>query len=168
MQRDTFYSTVRHTLFGGKLNQAQVDGMEGILNAFDTHGDGKADTLAYAMATAYHETGRRMVPVRETFATSDDQAIRRLDKWAKKKGRTSNVYWRRQTSPHVSSTTASNQATQRSWSALFCRMADFAKVATCAFVTFVSGRGGRLRVSQLTPKKPLFFNKRQPRVWVAG
>ena len=96
MKRSKFYSTVRRTMFGGTLTQEQVDGMEGILNAFDTHGDTNPDTLAYAFATAYHETGRRMTPVRESFAANDDQAIRRLNHWAKKKGRTSNIYWRRQ------------------------------------------------------------------------
>lgn len=96
MQRPKFYTNVRSSLFSGKLSQDQVDGMEGILDAFATHGDGTNDTLAYALATAYHETGRKMTPVRETFANSDDQAIRRLDNWAKKKGRTKNIYWRRQ------------------------------------------------------------------------
>ena len=33
---------------------------------------------AYVLASVYHETGGRMVPVRETFATSDAQAKSRL------------------------------------------------------------------------------------------
>ena len=38
---------------------------------------------AYVLATVYHETGGLMTPVRETFATSDAQAIAKLTKaWA--------------------------------------------------------------------------------------
>lgn len=52
--------------------------------------------LAYILATAYHETAHTMRPVRETLATSDKQAIARLDaayakgqlKWVK------TPYWR--------------------------------------------------------------------------
>lgn len=94
MNRSKFYTHASHALFGGKLSQTQVDGMEGIINAFATHGDDKDSTLAYALATAFHETGRQMSPVRETFAASDEEAIRRLNAWAKKKGRTKNIYWR--------------------------------------------------------------------------
>ena len=35
--------------------------------------------LAYVLATAYHETGRTMKPVRETFGKNDAQVISRLD-----------------------------------------------------------------------------------------
>ncbi|WP_222403605.1 hypothetical protein [Rhizobium leguminosarum] len=51
---------------------------------------------AYVLATAFHETGGRMMPVRETFATSDNQAIARLDSaWAKGKlPWVSSPYWR--------------------------------------------------------------------------
>lgn len=52
--------------------------------------------LAYVLATAFHETAHTMKPVRETLATSDAQAISRLDaawnkgqlKWVK------TPYWR--------------------------------------------------------------------------
>jgi hypothetical protein len=98
MDKAKFYAALRkdRRVFGTSLSKRQVEGIEGLLKAFETHGDGKSDTLAYGLATAYHETARRMVPVRETLAISDDQAIRRLDAWARKKGRTSNIYWRRQ------------------------------------------------------------------------
>jgi hypothetical protein len=53
--------------------------------------------VAYVLATAYHETARRMKPVRETLASTDDEAIRILDRsWAAGKlpwVRT--PYWRR-------------------------------------------------------------------------
>ena len=77
MERAKFYDTVRGAgagLFGGHLSQAQVSGIEGILNAFVRFGDKRSKTLAYALATAYHETGTRMVPVREGFAKTDAQA----------------------------------------------------------------------------------------------
>lgn len=75
MDRAAFFDGVR-PLFGGKLSTAQVAGMEGIIDAFDATGDGSDKTLAYAMATAFHETGKRMVPVREGFAKTDAQARR--------------------------------------------------------------------------------------------
>lgn len=59
------------------LSQDQVYGINGILDAFITHGDGSNKTLAYALATAYHETGSRMSPVREGFA-KDDATARRI------------------------------------------------------------------------------------------
>lgn len=77
MDRAKFYGVIRAAdsgLFGGSLNQRQVDGMESVLNAFVDYGDDNPKTLAYALATAYHETGSRMVPVREGFAASDAQA----------------------------------------------------------------------------------------------
>lgn len=78
MDREAFHHFVRDSLFGGHLTPAQIEGIDGILDAFATHGGGRLDTLAYALATAYHETGRRMVPVREGFARSDDHARRIL------------------------------------------------------------------------------------------
>ena len=77
MQREKFYNALRARssgVFGTQLSQKQVTGIEGILDAFTTEGDGKAGTLAYALATTYHETGRQMVPVREGFKKSDAQA----------------------------------------------------------------------------------------------
>lgn len=56
--------------------------------------------LAYILATAHHETGRTMQPVRETFAKTDDEAIKILDR-ALAKGKLPWVkippYWRRDT-----------------------------------------------------------------------
>lgn len=81
MNRKAFYAALRRResgVFGTSISQRQVTGIEGILDAFATHGDGRAKTLAYALATAYHETARRMVPVRETLAKDDATARRRL------------------------------------------------------------------------------------------
>lgn len=58
-----FYLYVRNsTLFGARLTQSQVDGMNAILNA--CLGWGPAWT-AYALATAYHETAYTMKPIKE-------------------------------------------------------------------------------------------------------
>jgi hypothetical protein len=89
MNRAAFYAHLRRRdsgLFGTSLTQAQVDGIEGLLDAFATHGDGRPDTLAYGLATAYHETARRMVPVREGLATTDAGARRAVARLAEKRG----------------------------------------------------------------------------------
>lgn len=71
----TFFGEVRHSLFGGRLTAAQVSGMEAKLRAFEQAGF-PLSWAAYAMATSYHETARRMQPVREGLNASD--------KWRKK------------------------------------------------------------------------------------
>lgn len=66
-----FYAAVRRLLFGGTLTQAQVDGIDRLVAAFRLYGTGDRRHLAYGLATSFHETGRRMEPVREGFATTD-------------------------------------------------------------------------------------------------
>jgi len=70
------------SLFGGRLNSGQVNTMEAILDEWerrvDLHEVGPVTQLAYILATPYRECGVAMVPVRETFATSDLQARNRL------------------------------------------------------------------------------------------
>jgi hypothetical protein len=90
MNNELFFSKVRGVLFKS-LSQAQVNGINGILEAFDLVGDGDKDTLAYALATAYHETGSRMVPVREGFASSDAGARKAVNSLARKRGPNSAV-----------------------------------------------------------------------------
>ena len=89
MDKSKFYTHLRKRdsgLFGTSLSQSQVDGINGILTAFAQVGDGKDDTLAYALATAYHEVGGRMIPVREGFASTDAGARRAVSRLAKKRG----------------------------------------------------------------------------------
>ncbi|MGI9402480.1 MAG: glycoside hydrolase family 19 protein [Rhizobiaceae bacterium] len=77
MKRAIFYDFIRSAvsgIFGGRLGRGQVSGIEAILDAFARYGDGRSKTLAYALATAYHETGTQMVPVREGFAKTDQHA----------------------------------------------------------------------------------------------
>jgi len=90
-----FFSTVRTTLFGGKLSQDQVDGLTAILNAWPEGHD--ARWVAYSLATAYHETGRTMQPVRETFAKTDAEARLKLKSraYAREDRETGHAYYGR-------------------------------------------------------------------------
>ncbi|OBZ96011.1 chitinase [Pararhizobium polonicum] len=104
--RTIFFKTVRSSLFDGTLRQGQVEGITAILDRWARTPatavrpmPAMADRrwLAYMLATAHHETGRTMQPVRETFAASDDRAIAILDA-AFRRGRLPSVsvpYWRR-------------------------------------------------------------------------
>lgn len=81
MNRAVFYNDIRDDLFSGALSKAQVAGMEDVLNVRDRLYPSCDDRwLAYILATVYHETGRRMVPVREGFASTDDGAIAAVTK----------------------------------------------------------------------------------------
>ncbi|WP_428414357.1 glycoside hydrolase family 19 protein [Pararhizobium sp.] len=95
--RKSFFDAVRVPLFGGVLKQDQVTGLTAILDR-GTIGDAIDDRwLAYMLATAHHETGGTMQPVRETFAASDGKAVALLDD-AFRRGRLGSVstpYWRR-------------------------------------------------------------------------
>lgn len=57
-----FYKNIRESLFGGKLIQSQVDGIEVICKAF---GEGELNHLAYILATVYHETDQTFRPIEE-------------------------------------------------------------------------------------------------------
>lgn len=58
-----FFDTVR-PLFGGRLNQYQVDGMNKIVEYAEKWGYSKLHT-AYILSTAYHESAFWMQPIRE-------------------------------------------------------------------------------------------------------
>lgn len=74
-QRQSFFDAVRTHPFPGRLTTRQVRGMEAILNRWEAeHPGGDLRWLAYMLATAYHETGARMQPVREGFAATDARA----------------------------------------------------------------------------------------------
>jgi putative chitinase len=74
VNRAAFFAACRVAPFGGRLTQAQVEGTSGILDAWDHRGATDPRWLAYTLATAFHETGRRMQSVREGFAASDAAA----------------------------------------------------------------------------------------------
>lgn len=71
MDRKIFFDCVRPSLFGDKLTQEQVSGMNNLLNVWDQHFSGDmalpnpTDYLAYNLATAYHETAKTMQPITE-------------------------------------------------------------------------------------------------------
>lgn len=58
-----FFAAVRKAPFGGSLSQGQVSGMESILGACPPLLG--TDALAYCLATAFHETARTMLPIKE-------------------------------------------------------------------------------------------------------
>lgn len=66
INRTFFFDQVRSRLFGGKLNQSQVSGLLAILDYWEDHYAAHDDRwLAYALATAYHETDRTMQAIEE-------------------------------------------------------------------------------------------------------
>lgn len=58
-----FYNAIR-PMFGGKLTQGQVDGCARIVAYGQEHGYSRSQ-VAYALATAKHETADWMLPIRE-------------------------------------------------------------------------------------------------------
>lgn len=73
LDRARFFASIR-PLFGS-LTGAQVAGIERLIDAFLAYAlllDRRH--LAYILATSFHETGRRMMPVREGFAATDAAA----------------------------------------------------------------------------------------------
>ncbi|MDO9428467.1 MAG: hypothetical protein Q7T93_16745 [Methylobacterium sp.] len=63
LNRAAFFTAVRGKPFGGSLSQGQVSGMESLLDACPPLLG--TDALAYCLATAFHETARTMLPVKE-------------------------------------------------------------------------------------------------------
>lgn len=105
--RKAFFANIKTDVFGGRMSQKQVEGINLVLDAWDRYAPSTAtfEGLAYVFATDYHETAATMEPVRETLATSAAQAMARLDS-AWKRGRMPWVkrrYWaidRNGQSPH--------------------------------------------------------------------
>ena len=64
--RSIFFNRVRSSLFNGSLSQSQVDGMNYMLDVFERdYNWPDLRWLAYAFATAYHETAFTMQPIKE-------------------------------------------------------------------------------------------------------
>ncbi len=59
------YDILRNQLFGGKIKQTQIDGIENILEAWTLCKSNDLRHLAYILATAYHETAATMQPIKE-------------------------------------------------------------------------------------------------------
>lgn len=75
IDRKKFYDTFR-AQFHPTLTQQQVDGYNAILDYWETTSLTDLRWLAYVLATAYHETGRLMAPVREGFCKTDEGSIK--------------------------------------------------------------------------------------------
>ncbi len=99
MDATTFFAYARRAPFGGRLSQGQINGMNALFRCWNSHKIPGPDNrhLAYILASVLHETGGRMVPVRETFASTDAGAIAALDKAynAGRLGQVSKPYWRK-------------------------------------------------------------------------
>jgi predicted chitinase len=80
MNKATFFTSIRNSLFGGKLTQGVVDTTEAINKALDKYCVTDYRQRAYVFATARHESyhyGRNpeWLPVREGWASTNQGAI---------------------------------------------------------------------------------------------
>lgn len=98
INRQRFFDAVRDTAtFGGSLSQSQVDAMNTIFDEWERVGYRDVGYVAYSLATARHEPGKEMRPIREAYGASDDDTIRKLDAaWTSGKlPWVSRPYWRK-------------------------------------------------------------------------
>jgi putative chitinase len=65
IDRKKFFDHVRGNLCSGGLTSGQVEGMDAILDEWEERGLKDLRHLAYINATAFHETGGSMQPVKE-------------------------------------------------------------------------------------------------------
>lgn len=68
MDKAHFFTVVRKSVFGGRMNQGQVDGCNYILTGFEDHYSGRNGDyrwLAYELGTTFHETAHTMKPIAE-------------------------------------------------------------------------------------------------------
>ena len=70
MNLASFFDAIRPIMKNGRLTVPQVRAFEAIISECSAQ-DLTLEHTAYVMATAYHETGGRMEPVREGFASTD-------------------------------------------------------------------------------------------------
>ena len=81
-----FFMSVRASVFGGRLTQAQVDGCTALLTACNKYGVTDQHHVSHALAEVRHETGGYMLPIKETVMAhhtgknpSDATVIKRLN-----------------------------------------------------------------------------------------
>lgn len=67
MDRKIFFDNIRKTIFKGSMSQAQVDGLNTILDQWEINFKQRTPItqLAVCLATAYHETAHTMQPIKE-------------------------------------------------------------------------------------------------------
>ncbi|MDX6806293.1 glycoside hydrolase family 19 protein [Terrihabitans rhizophilus] len=93
-----FFNAVRTPLFGGQMTQEQVDGCNALFAEWERGRYGSDPRqLTNVFAQVFHETGRRMVPVREGFAETDIGARKVVArrKYGKADPKTGHVYYGR-------------------------------------------------------------------------
>lgn len=76
MDRAKFYHGIRNTLYKGLPNTA-VTTLEAILDAIENRKI-SIDHVAYMMATAYHEVGPNLIPIRENLNYSTASRIKQV------------------------------------------------------------------------------------------
>lgn len=77
MNLTTFFAYARRAPFGDRLTQAQIDGMIAILAEWDKRKLLDNRWLAYILATAFHETGGKMQPLRENMKYTSAAQIKK-------------------------------------------------------------------------------------------
>jgi putative chitinase len=78
MNKALFFEEVKRSLFGNKLTQDQVDGLEAIIDEWFVQGGGPRQQLAYVLATPYHEVGSAYKPIRENLNYTSVATIRKV------------------------------------------------------------------------------------------
>lgn len=73
VDRAKFFTAFRPQF--GSLKESQVQGYDAIFDYWDKSNLTDNRWLAYVLATAFHETGRELQPVREGFCSSDQGSI---------------------------------------------------------------------------------------------
>jgi putative chitinase len=77
IDRKFFFDHIRTQLFDGSLRQSQVDGINLFLDRWEKfHATDDRRWLAYMLATAHHETGRRFRPIEEIGGAARDYGKR--------------------------------------------------------------------------------------------
>lgn len=74
LNRVAFFAAVRSPLFGGRLTESQVQGLDALLDAVPA--GMPVPQRAYCLATAFHETGATMQPVTENLNYASAARIR--------------------------------------------------------------------------------------------
>jgi predicted chitinase len=79
INRQQFFANFR-IRFQEKLNQSQVNGYDAMFDYWEASTMNDKRWLAYALATAYHETGKTMQAVREGFCNTDQCSVKAVTK----------------------------------------------------------------------------------------
>lgn len=82
VERKRYFDQVRARLYEGRLTQGQVDGHNALLAKWEAdYATHDPRFLAYCLATAYHETGRRMQPVEENLNYSAEGLVKNFHRY---------------------------------------------------------------------------------------